>query len=250
MMDFSVAGIGVARSPLRIGVMILGMAVVLAAPVPAGAQSDGSPRESAPIDLTGYWVSIVTEDWKYRMVTPSKGEYGGVPISTEGRRIADTWDPARDEAAGEQCKAYGAGAIMRLPGRFHIIWENQDTLRIDTDTGMQTRFFRFGALPARDQERTWQGYSAAQWQAPEGNLKIVTTHMRPGYLRKNGVFYSENAVVTEYYERIEAPDGEHWLIVTTIVEDNLYLNSPFVTSTHFRNLPDDSGWSPTPCSVR
>ncbi len=96
-----------------------------------------TPKAGAPVDLTGYWVAIVTEDWRYRMVTPPKGDYASVPISTEGKKVADAWDPAKDEAAGEQCSSYGAPAIMRVPGRLHILWEDDNTLRIDTDAGKQ-----------------------------------------------------------------------------------------------------------------
>ena len=214
-----------------------------------------SPAAQAPIDMTGYWVSVVTEDWRFRMVTPPRGEYGGVPISGAGRRVADAWDPEADEAAGEACRPYGAAAIMRVPGRLHITWED-DVLRIDTDSGEQTRRFRFdGPEPAG--ERTWQGHSAAEWEsaatgrgeASDGNLKVVTTHMRPGYLRKNGVPYSEDAVLTEYFDRVSAPNGDEWLIVTAIVEDAAYLTTEFITSSHFRKEPDGSGWTPEPCSA-
>jgi hypothetical protein len=235
--------------------VVIAAALILAYPGASHAQRGGqrgnqTPRAAAPIDLTGYWISVITEDWKYRMVTPPKGEYGAVPISAAGRKIADAWDPAKDEAAGDQCKAYGAAAIMRMPGRLHIIWEGDNALRIDTDAGTQTRNFRFNApAPQASSPRTWQGHSAAQWQA-QGNLKVVTTQMRAGYLRKNGVPYSENAVLTEYYERATAPNKDELLIVTTIVEDAANLNSPFVTSTHFKKLPDASGWNPTPCTTR
>src|SRR5438093_2368512 len=253
---------------MRFRTTVMIAALMLAAPGLLNAQRGGrgaaaaaqTPKAAAAIDLTGYWVSIVTEDWKFRMVTPNKGEYGAVPISAEGRRIADAWDPAKDEAAGNQCKSYGAAALMRMPGRLHITWENDATLRIDTDAGTQTRLFHFGGTPPQSGEPTWQGYSAAQWQyaaggqrgsgARTGTLKVVTTHMRTGYLRKNGVPYSGNARLTEYYDRIEAPGGEQWLIVTTTVDDPQYLNSPFVTSTNFRKQPDASGWNPTPCSAR
>src|SRR5580700_10529439 len=76
-----------------------------------------APKAGAPVDLTGYWVSIVTEDWRYRMVTPAKGDYASVPLNAEARKIADAWDPAKDEAAGEACKSYGAAGLMRVPGR-------------------------------------------------------------------------------------------------------------------------------------
>src|ERR1051326_17048 len=93
------------------------------------------PRAAAPVDFTGYWVSVVSEDWRWRMVTPARGDFASIPFNAEGRRIGLTWDPAKDEAAGEQCRAYGAAAIMRRPGRLHITWQDDTTLRIDTDEG-------------------------------------------------------------------------------------------------------------------
>src|SRR5512142_2748316 len=100
-------------------------------------------RAAAPIDLTGYWVSVVTEDWRYRMVTPARGDYQGVPMTPEARKIADDWDPAKEEASGELCKSYGAPALLRVPGRLHITWQDDQTLRMDTDAGKQTRIFHF-----------------------------------------------------------------------------------------------------------
>ena len=224
-------------------------------------------RASAPTDLTGHWVSVVTEDWRYRMITPPKGEYGNVPLNPEGRKIADAWDPAKDEAAGTQCKAYGAAGVMRLPGRLRFTWENDDTLRIDTDAGTQTRLLYFGTAPASaaGAELTWQGRSAAQWQTSGGRgtrfadtnlserggfMKVVTTQMRPGYLRKNGVPYGSNAVMTEYFESHQAPSGERYLVVSTVIEDPQHLSQPYVTSANFRKLPDASGWNPTPCTTK
>jgi len=248
------------------------MAMALAAPFPSLAQGGRggpppapvTPKAAAPIDITGYWVSVVTEDWRFRMVTPPKGDYASVPLNPEGRKTADTWDPAKDEAAGEQCKSYGAAAIMRVPGRVHITWDNDTTLKVETDAGTQTRLFHFGASQPPAGELAWQGYSVAQWeggavgrggqgrggQARGGSLKVVTTKMRAGYLRKNGVPYSANAVLTEYYDRTMEPNGDSWLIATTIVDDPQFLQQPFITSTHFKRLPDASGWNPTPCTAK
>jgi hypothetical protein len=222
-----------------------------------GAQT---PRSAAPADLTGYWVSVVTEDWEFRMVTAPKGEFGGlgsIPINDEGRHAAETWDPAKDEAAGEQCKSYGAAAIMRVPGRLHVTWEDDNTLRIDTDAGTQTRLLHFGGSKPPEGAATWQGYSAAQWEGGArgaagrgGSLQVNTTHMRPGYLRKNGAPYSPNAILTEYYDRYQGPNGDEWLVVTSIVDDPQYLSQSFTTSSNFKRLPDASGWNPTPCSAR
>jgi len=233
-------------------------------------QRPANPRASAPLDFTGYWVAVVTEDWRFRMLTPGKGDYSSVPLNTEGKRVADTWDPAKDEASGNQCRSYGAAAIMRVPTRLHISWEDDTTLRIDTDAGMQTRLLHFGgALPQGAPQ--WQGYSTASWEglqeagmfqipttmggasaghASEGYLKVITTRMRPGYLRKNGVPYSGNAIVEEYFDSFKEPNGDTWLVVTTIVTDPQYLAEPYILSSQFKKQPDASGWNPTPCEAK
>ena len=230
------------------------MKAVLIATLAALSSVAGQPREggtaksSAPVDLTGYWVAFVTEDWRFRMITPRKGDYQAVPLNEQARKVADAWDPAADQASGNQCKAYGAAAIMRLPARFHIAWQDESTLRVDSDAGMQTRLFHFNSTPPA-RERTWQGDSAAQWQRPS-SLKVVTTNMRAGYLRKNGVPYSENAVVTEYFDVAPLPGGGQVLLVTTVVDDPQYLREPFIVSSQFKKEADGSKWDPTPCAAK
>ena len=195
------------------------------------------------------------------MVTPPRGDYASVPLNPEGRRVADTWDPAKDEAAGLECKSYGAAALMRVPTRVHITWADDNTLKVETDAGTQTRQFHFGQAQTPSGEAGWPGFSVANWEfagggrgrggPPRGgSLKVVTTHMRPGYLRKNGVPYSGNAVLTEYYTRTDESDGTSYLIITTLVDDPQYLQQSFVTSTHFKKEPDDAKWSPSPCTAR
>jgi len=258
---------------------------------PANAQR-GQPaqsaRESAPVDLTGYWVSIVSEDWRHRMATPRVGDYESLPISAAGRRAADAWDLDADNAAGLQCKAFGIGGIMRQPGRLHIDWDDENTLRIDFDAGTQTRLLNFDPAVRASGELSWQGHSLAAWERPPGgrggtqraqfgniegpvapggggrgqrggpppsstifqggSLMVTTTDFRSGYLRKNGVPYSEDASITEYFHRLPTqPNGDVWLHVVTIVEDPAYLNGTFYTSTHFRLESDDDGWNPRPC---
>jgi hypothetical protein len=205
-------------------------------------------KASAPMDMTGYWVAYVTEDWRFRMVTPRKGDYQSVPMTEEARKLADAWDPAADEAAGNQCKAYGAPAIMRAAARFHITWQDENTLRIDSDAGTQTRLLHFEPAPSAG-ERTWQGVSTAQWQKP-ASLKVATTNLRPGYLRKNGVPYSENAAVTEYFDLAPLPAGGQLLMVTTIVDDARFLQLPFIVSSQFKKEADGSKWDATPCTAR
>jgi len=220
------------------------------------------PKTVAPADLTGYWVSVVTEDWRFRMMTPAKGDYPSIPLNAEGRKVADAWDPAKDEAAGEACKGYAAGNIMRMPGRLHITWQDDNTLKIETDTGMQTRLLHFGRPQTPAAAPDWQGFSVAQWEfagggrgrggpAQGGDLKVVTTRMRPGYLQKNGVPYSADAVITEHFDLLsKEANGDQWLIVTTLVEDPQYLNQPFQRSTHFKRQADAAGWDPSPCAAR
>ncbi len=238
---------------LVVAALALGVPASVHAQRPGGAASP-SARDVAPIDLTGYWVSYVTENWRYRMVTPAKGEYRRIPVSPAGVPIINAWDPVADTRAGNQCKSYGAGAIMNVPGRLHITWQDADTLRVDTDAGTQTRLLRFAArVSASATKPTWQGESVAQWEqvaAPDkgGSLRVVTSNMRAGYLRKNGVPYSERATVSEHFDITPLPDGGELLLVTSAVEDPVYLTAPYVTSPHFKKEPDGSKWDPTPCS--
>jgi hypothetical protein len=230
----------------------------------AGAtQPAPSPQAAAPIDLTGYWVSLITDNWTYRVITPKKGAYQYLPLNAEAQRVADAWDPAKDEAAGEQCKGYGPVGVMRMPTRLHITWQDANTLKLETDTGSQSRLLHFdSALPPQG-PRTWQGYSFAEWQTPGGGrgrgaqaggqrvgtLKVTTTQMKPGYIHKNGIPYSENAVLTEYFTIVE-DKGLVILVDTLMLEDPKYLTQSFVRSAQFKKQPDATGWEPSPCSAR
>lgn len=247
----------------------------------------------APIDLTGNWVAVVTEDWEVRMITPAKGDFVSLPLNAAGQKVANAWDPAKDQAAGEACKSYSAPALLRIPGRLKISWqEGGKTLRIDTDAGQQTRLLRFaGAEPTG--EAGWEGYSGAAWDyaggfdpavaiaaaaraaaapaaadpsvspaaarrgrgapalTPQGGaLRVVTTHLKPGYLRKNGIPYSKDAVLTETFNIHADPYGTDWMIVTSVVHDPTYLAVDYIVSTNFKREPDDSKWRPKPCSVQ
>jgi hypothetical protein len=238
---------------------VVALVLVLSAglkPRPADAQAPTSARDAAPIDLTGYWVSYVTENWRYR-------EYRRIPASPAALPLINGWDPVADEKAGNQCKSFGAAAIMNVPGRLHITWQDANTLRIDTDAGTQTRRFRFAATgpasPKRESAKagatagTWQGESNARWEGTSGteggsSLRVVTSNLRAGYLRKNGVPYSERTTVTEHFDLAPLPQGGQLLLVNIVVEDPMYLNAPYVTSPHFKKEPDGSKWDPTPCS--
>jgi hypothetical protein len=256
-------------------------------------------RQAAPVDLTGTWVSIVSEDWRWRMVTPPKGDVSSIPVNGEARKVAASWNLEADNTSGNQCKAFGVGGIMREPGRLRISWQDDQTLKLEFDAGTQTRILNFDRAKTAPAEKTWQGFSIAQWEGPGvgrgagladgrpdprvtggglldrgipgggggglrggppprqqaqidrgGDLKIVTTNFREGYLRKNGVPYSEQASITEYFHRLPThPNGDSWLHVITIVEDPRYLTQPFYTSTSFRLEPNDAKFKPAACET-
>jgi hypothetical protein len=227
---------------------------------PQPASGPRTPRAAAPIDLTGNWVSLVTEEWLWRMTTPPKGDYTSIPLSEEGRRVANEWNPATDGS----CKAYGAAGLMRIPTRLRISWQGDDTLSVETDAGQQTRVLRFNRS-AQAGPRSLQGHSVAEWEpiggapvlrngraigagSPQGGaLKVVTTNLAEGWLRKNGVAYSESATMLEYWDRMTFPNGDTWLVVTSVVSDPRYLLNDYTTSAHFKREADGSKWKPSPC---
>lgn len=229
------------------------------------AQRGPAARDASPIDLTGYWVAIITPDWRERMVPPAKGDYLGVPITLAAQKVADAWDPAKDEAAGQQCKSYGAPAIMATPTRLHITWLDDNTLKVETDYGLQTRLLHFGEWKPATGPPAWQGDSTAVWEfagppAPAGrgaiekrrfgNLKVTTTRIRPGYLRKNGIPYGANIRMTEYWDVFTDPSGGQRLMVTQQLDDPEYLARTWLTTYNFKKEPDGSKWDPAPCSAR
>jgi hypothetical protein len=287
------------RSAVTVIALTIFVGVSLDAQRGRGAGPAGPPRparELAPLDFTGTWVSVVTEDWRWRMATPPIGDVASIPVNGEGRAAAKTWNLAADTAAGNQCKAFGVGGIMRQPGRIRITWQDDQTLKLEFEAGTQTRLLNFDRTRQAPAEKSWQGFSVAVWEGPGvgrgaapvgdvrvtgggllapvvpggggqglrggppprgqarintgGHIRVVTTQFREGYLRKNGVPYSEQATITEYFHRLPThPNGDNWLQVITIIEDPRYLSQPFYTSTNFRLEPNDANFKPTPCAT-
>lgn len=261
-------------------------------PPPAGgAPSLGGPpppppgRARAPFDMTGYWVSLVTQDWRFRMVVPGRGEYLDIPLNQRAKDFADAWSRQKDEAAGRECSAYGAPALMEIPERLHISWVDDLTLKVQTDAGEQARLLHF-TPPARDTPGasippSWQGYSVASWQLhgtqpggpgigigigmagsenetrggpidphPNGTLRVQTTHLLGGLLRKNGLPYSDQATMLEYWDvQVDPVSGLQILTITSELTDPTYLVAPYVHNPIFVREPDNSKWDPAPCSL-
>jgi len=248
-------------------VVVLALSTSAAAQPPQAGRGGPPPtgRAGAPVDLTGTWVSVVTEDWEARMVPPVKGDYTTIAqvMTAQARKVADAWEPSMDG----RCEAYGVGGVMRMPGRLRISWQDDNTLRIETDAGAQIRLLHFTTGTPAPGPRTLQGYSVAEWQlgggqqdaflgrgvGPAGGaqrwggLKVTTRNMLAGWLRPNGVPYGESATVTEHFTRLTHPVAGDWFVVTTVVEDPHYLTQPFITSTNFKKEPSDAKFKPVPC---
>ena len=260
------ARLGLVAVALSVGAAALGVKLGAQAPQGQAPQPPRTPRAAAPSDLTGYWVAVITEDWRFRMVTPPKGDAASVPLNAEGTKVTNAWDQAKDIADGEQCRAFGAAGIMRMPVRLHVTWQDDTTLKVEIDNGNQVRLFHFDKSAQAPAQPDWQGMSVADWEtaaqgqglapaggrgqaALSGGLKVVTTKMKAGYLRRNGVPYSANSVLTEFYDRTTEPNGDTWLVLTSVLDDPTYLNQPFMLTTHYKREADGSKFSPRPCTV-
>lgn len=248
---------------------MLAVSTSLWAQAPAApAAKPKSAEQAAPIDLRGYWVSLITQNWRYRMLVPGPGEYADIPMNEKAKQLADAWKAGPDEAAGKQCEAYGAAVLMRNPERLHISWLDPQTLRVDTDAGMQTRLLHFKpASSATQMTSSLQGYSLAKWVMPVGggnlaagvlaedggahygSLQIDTSHLQPGLLRKNGVPYGAGTTMTEWWDLHVEPEGDQWLSISTTVTDPEYLQTPYIYDSVFHREPDGSKWDPEPCSL-
>lgn len=225
---------------------------------PAGAPAAASAKAAAPLDLTGYWVSIVTEDWIERMSPDSPpsgtGGQGGLPPAGRGQVGAQAG------ANPEPCRVYGAAGSLRVPGRLHITWADDNTLKIEMDAGTQTRLLHFNPSTPPPSEKTLQGYSVATWEvggargggrggpaaAPRwGSLNVVTTNLRGGYLLSSRSSYGDNAVLTEYFTR-HSDFGTDYFTVTASVQDG---PTTRVTSSTFKKEPNGSKFNPTGCEI-
>ena len=248
-------------------------------------------RGSAPVDLTGYWVAVVSEDWRHRMATPRKGDYESLPLNAEGRRSRGRLGPRADNAAGLSARPTASAASCASPARLHITWQddNDPARRVrrghanaasaasiaaaqpDGEQDLAGPLARrmaeaAGPRPARGPraDRQQHGTDRAGRRRPRaarrtctapaalnegGSLRVATTHFREGYLRKNGVPYSENAAITEYFHRLPTAAERRTVGCSSSpsIEDPKYLNEPFYTSTHFKLEPNGQKWRPTPC---
>jgi hypothetical protein len=225
-----------------------------------GAPAGRGARAASPVDLTGYWVSIVTEDWIERM-SPDSPPSG---VGRGGRGVFPGGDAAAapQAAAGatpDPCRAYAAGGSLRVPGRLNITWADDNTLKIEMDAGSQTRLLRFNPTAPPTAERSLQGYSVASWeigrgggrfggpaaQPTWGSLKVVTTNMTGGFLLSSRNTYSERAVLTEHFTH-HRDFGVEYFTVTAIIDDG---GASRITSSTFKKETDGSKFAPKGCEI-
>jgi hypothetical protein len=224
------------RSKLRNSLLVL---VAMLFSMPAFAQ----------MDLAGEWSPQFHEEQPERLGGPPIGDYAGLPINDAARFMANSWDASILSVPEHQCKPHPADYSPRGPANMRL-WKEVDPL-----TGELTAFrthiqwqaperwiFMDGrSRPDEYAAHTWQGFSIGSWEGPV--LKVVTTHLKKGWIRRNGVPRSDQAELTEYFYR----HGD-FLTWTVIVNDPVYLTEPMIRTTDFR-------WAPTqnvgiyPCDI-
>jgi len=226
----------------------------------APAQPQAPPQtaqETALVDLTGYWVSVVNQDWRVRMMTPPKGDYDRVPLTATAREIADQFDPALYGGDSYQtsgivdCRAYGAANVMRMPTRLRIAWDSPNVLRIETDWGEQTRLINFdpdrlyGDIPGdllMDEiavgggAPSLQGYSAAVWERP---YQLNSPVWQRGPAGRGGGLGTERLGERQ-------PGGSMAVVTTNLASGWLRRNGvPYSSRTqvleHYRTFEDPTG---------
>jgi hypothetical protein len=202
----------------------------------------------AQVDFSGEWAPRMYEDQLERIPGPEIGDYLGLPISAAGRMRADTWSASVMTLPEWQCRPHSADYIWRGPSNltikkeidpesrevvaFHAEWLRS----IDRPVYLDGR-----PRPPAEAERTWAGFTQAHWDGDILTTKV--THLKEGYMRRNGMARSEKATLTEHWIR----HGD-WLTVMTIVNDPVYLTEPFIRTTDYE-LDLHQHVPPYPCEV-
>src|SRR5688572_11341732 len=192
----------------------------------------------AQMDLVGEWTNLFHEDQPERLGGPEIGDYAGLPINDAARMMADAWDANILSVREHQCKPHPADYSPRGPAMVQI-WKEVDpgsrqliALRTHISWQAPERWIYMDGRPHPDEfaAHTWQGFSTGEWLGQV--LKVRTTHLKKGWIRRNGVPRSDKAELTEFFWR--HGDVLTW---TVIINDPIYLSEPMVRSTDFRWAP-------------
>jgi hypothetical protein len=225
------------RQATRTGIRFLFLNLLLT--IPAFAQ----------MDLVGEWAPQFHEDQPERLGGPAVGDYAGLPINDAASMMADTWSADILAVPEHQCKPHPADYSPRGPANLRI-WKEVDTatqqviaLRTHISWQAPERAIWMDGRPHPDEfaPHTWQGFSTGTWEGPI--LKVVTTHLKKGWIRRNGVPRSDKAELTEYFYR----HGDY-LTWTVIINDPVYLTEPMIRTSDFRIAPTQN-IGPYPCLI-
>jgi hypothetical protein len=210
----------------------------LAHAVPAAAQ----------VDFSGEWAPRFWEDQPERVPGPDLGDFAGIPINEAARLRAEAWDASIQTLPEWQCRPHSADYIWRGPSPLRISKEVDPVSR--EITAFHAEWLRSvdravyldgRPHPPDDALHTWSGFSTAKWDGPI--LTVTVTHLKEGYLRRNGLPRSDRATLTEHWIR----NGDY-LTIVTIVNDPVYLTEPFIRTTDYE-LALNQQIPPYPCGV-
>ena len=200
----------------------------------------------AHVDLSGGWAQRFHEDLPERGAGPDIGDYLGLPINDAARLRADSWDAAKWTMPERQCEPHPADYGPRGPASMRISSTvdpvSQDVISWHTTLMWmlphRTIYMDGRSRPSPYAQHTWQGFSTGEWEGDM--LKVTTTHLKEGWLRRNGVPRSEKATLVEYFIR-----HGNYLTLVTVVKDPVYLTEPFVRTS---NWVADPGFQLSPFS--
>jgi glyoxylase-like metal-dependent hydrolase (beta-lactamase superfamily II) len=207
----------------------IGVLLLLIAPVPSFAQRD----------IAGNWTALYHEDQPHRIPGPELGDYTGIPLNDAGRLKADSWDASILTLREHQAKPHPSTYSLRGPANIRITRQldpvTQETIGYELfgTFGQATRLIWLDGRPHPPEyaPHTWAGFSTGRW---DGNsLEVVTSHLKVGWLQRNGVANSDRATMTERFIR-----HGNYLTVVTIVDDPIYLEEPFIRTTNWVANPD------------
>jgi cyclase len=207
----------------------IGILLLLVVPSPALAQRD----------LSGNWTALYHEDQPHRIPGPELGDYTGIPLNDAGRLKADSWDASILTLREHQAKPHPSTYSLRGPANIRITREldpvTQETIGYELfgTFGQATRLIWLDGRPHPPEHaaHTWAGFSTGRW---DGNsLEVTTSHLKAGWLQRNGVAHSDRATMTERFIRHGS-----YLTVVTIVDDPIYLEEPFIRTTNWVLNPD------------
>lgn len=203
-----------------------------------------NPASAPAVDLSGYWTPPMHEDALERGGGSELGDYAGFALNEAGRLWALSYDPSRVTLKHHQCDAYVAPYQMRATGNFRI-WEERDPydqhlvaihVWAQTTEGHRVIWMDGRPHPPAWAPHSFRGFSTGKFV---GNALVVyTTHMKQGWLRRNGTPESDQATLTDFFVR----HGDH-LINTTVVTDPVFLSEPEVRSNdYYRQTVDHRAW--------